>query len=272
MTAPVAVAAARTAGAGTAGRAAASRAATGATGGRHAATAGRTGAAQGGRGARHAATGQAGRDARQVAGGRGGGDLATGFLLGGGRRGGAAGGAARTGAQRLLIAEFLVCIIVLALSPVARTDGDVNPRQWMKSGTAMCAMFIVLGMVSGIGPRSARVAAAIGGLVALVLLVDQRSIFGVITNRLQAKESMPGAGSPDGTLPDGTGSIVDSFGSGPGSATPNIPGGPFGGVGPGLGPFPGGPFAPEQGFIRSLPGRTGTGVGNAAAGFLAGFR
>lgn len=109
-----------------------------------------------------------------------------------------------TGAQKILVAEFILCILILGLSPLVQ-DNEKSPRSWMKSGSAMCGVFIILGMVSAIGPKAGRAAAALGGLVTLVLFVDQRGLFGVIAERLTTAEEQdaqlndPTAGG-DGTL------------------------------------------------------------------------
>lgn len=153
-----------------------------------------------------------------------------------GKRGGRAGarsastGSAPGSAQRILIAELLVCVIVLALSPLSSPEGSVSAKDWMKRGTAVAALFIILGMVANVGPRSGRVAAAFGGIVALVLLIDQRSIFAVMTDKLRTL----GADKPSSIAPgDGPGgSDVGTWNPGP---IPNLPGVP--GI-PGLPPMP----------------------------------
>lgn len=93
-------------------------------------------------------------------------------------------GGPRSSAQRLLVAEFVICIVILALSPIAAPAGSVAGKDWMKRGSAMCGLFLVLGLVSAIGPRAGRVAAAFGGIATVTLLVDQRSIFGVLVDKL----------------------------------------------------------------------------------------
>lgn len=91
-----------------------------------------------------------------------------------------------TAYRRALVAEFLLCIIVLALHPLSNPEGETNAREWMKRGTAMCGVFILLGMVSSIGPKAGKAAAALGGLLTVVLVVDQRGIFGVLASKLNA--------------------------------------------------------------------------------------
>jgi hypothetical protein len=121
------------------------------------------------------------------------------------------------GARRALIAEFLICILILALSPVARPAGDVKPADWMKRGSAMCGVFILLGMTSSIGPRAARAAVALGGLITLALLLDQREIFGVLTKRLKKDDT---AGIVEDDTPE------DDTPAQPIPVTPGLPRGP----------------------------------------------
>jgi hypothetical protein len=132
---------------------------------------------------RGAATQAAKPAAKAAQAGQGGGrvasaaDGAAGYVLGGrGRKSKAA--PSRAGYQRVLVAELLLCTVILALSPMV--DKEIKPGQWMKRGTALCAVFMLLGMVSSVGPKSGRAAGMLGGLITLTLLVDQRSLFGVL--------------------------------------------------------------------------------------------
>lgn len=86
--------------------------------------------------------------------------------------------------RRALIAEFVICIILLALSPLAKPQGDLSAKKWMTKGSAMCLLFIILGLIGATGPRTQKVTAAFGALVTIALLIDQRSIFGVLVNSL----------------------------------------------------------------------------------------
>lgn len=119
------------------------------------------------------------------------------------------------GSRRALLAEFTVCILILALSPLARGEGETKPKDWMKRGSAMCGVFILLGMVSGIGPRAARVSVAIGGLITLALLVDQREVFGVLTTKLKSTGSDDQA---EGVGPGTSGGTSSGSSGGDGSA------------------------------------------------------
>ncbi len=80
--------------------------------------------------------------------------------------------------RRALIAEFVVCVLLLGLSPLAKGSGEMGPVRFMKRGSATCALFVILGLLSSAGRGAARAGAAFGGLVTLVLLVDQREAFG----------------------------------------------------------------------------------------------
>lgn len=126
--------------------------------------------------------------------------------------------AERGSGTRLLIAEFVACMIILGLSPLAQKDGQaVAPKDWMKRATAICALFVILGTVAAVGPKTAKTASAFGGLVLLVLMVDQRSIFGVIAAKLK------------------TTGTADVTSSGPPLDTTAPPSGNGGGVWPGQG-------------------------------------
>lgn len=107
--------------------------------------------------------------------------------------------------RRMLIAQFIVCMLLLGMSPLAKKAGEMGPVRFMKRGTATCFMFIVLGLISSFGAGAARAAAMFGGLVTIVLLVDQREAFGKVATLLAAEdkhevvEVHPGVGPDDST-------------------------------------------------------------------------
>lgn len=90
--------------------------------------------------------------------------------------------------RRMLIAEFLVCVMMLALSPLAKKSGEMGPVRFMKRGSATCAFFIILGLISSAGRGAARASSMFGALVVLVLLVDQREAFGKLATILNATD------------------------------------------------------------------------------------
>lgn len=124
--------------------------------------------------------------------------------------------------QRLLVAEFVICSLILALSPLTDRHKVDTPAVWMKRATAICALFIVLGLVGTGGPKSAKVAASFGGLVTLVLLLTDRDVLVVIADRMGAP---PGAGPRGPGSDDGTAGPTGGGGTGTGSAPPPDDGG-----------------------------------------------
>jgi hypothetical protein len=88
--------------------------------------------------------------------------------------------------RKWLIAEFLICVILLGLSPLAKKPGEMGPIRFMKRGSATCAFFVILGLVSAGGKGAAKAAATFGALVTLVLLVDQREAFGKLATTLNS--------------------------------------------------------------------------------------
>ncbi|MFJ8719744.1 hypothetical protein ACIRD9_42535 [Streptomyces violaceus] len=107
--------------------------------------------------------------------------------------------------RKWLIAEFLICVILLGLSPLAKKPGEMGPIRFMKRGSATCAFFIILGMVSAGGKGAAKAAAMFGFLVTLVLLVDQREAFGKLAKTLNSTpedEAADAAAANDQLGPD----------------------------------------------------------------------
>jgi hypothetical protein len=117
--------------------------------------------------------------------------------------------AGRGSAQQLLVAEFIVCMILLALSPMS-SDKEIAPKDWMKRGSAMCALFLVLGLVSHGSAAVAKVCAAFGGIVTVALLVDQRSVFAVIAEKLKTTGT---ATPPEEGPPESVGSGLGQAGA-----------------------------------------------------------
>jgi len=120
-------------------------------------------------------------------------DLLSGAGLGSLSRGRGKSSGRATGARRLLVAEFVLCMVVLAFSPL--TGKVPAASKFMKRGSAIMALFFLLGLISSAGRQASRAAAGFGGLVTLVLLISDRSIFTVLTAKFQ-----PGVGETDSDL------------------------------------------------------------------------
>lgn len=104
--------------------------------------------------------------------------------------------------RRVLIAEFIVCVIMLGLSPLAKGAGEMGPVRFMKRGSATCGLFIILGLISSGGRGAARAASAFGGLIVIVLLVDQREAFGSLATLLTADDEGDAEKASAGLGPD----------------------------------------------------------------------
>lgn len=124
------------------------------------------------------------------------GDVSTGAGLGSlldGKRSRGSGWKSGSGsAKKLLVAEFILCMVVLGFSPLADKNKQGTPAGFMKRGSAIMGVFFVLGLISTAGRGAARTSAAFGGLVTLVLLISSRSIFTVLATKLA-----PGVGETD---------------------------------------------------------------------------
>ena len=119
----------------------------------------------------------------------------------------------RSPATRALIAEFLLCTIVLALSPLGVPEEDEpSPGQWARRGSAIVGVFLLLGLISAAGPRAGKAAAMFGGLVTLVLVIDQKSVFVAIARAVNRQDT----GSD---LGEGVADVITSPGATVGGAT-----------------------------------------------------
>jgi uncharacterized membrane protein len=97
---------------------------------------------------------------------------------------------ASLGARRLVVAEFLICMIVIALSPLTDKHKDESPITFMRRMTATMALFLILGLLSGAGPGAGKVAAGFGGLVSVAVALSNRDLFMKIGD-LFGKSSAP---------------------------------------------------------------------------------
>lgn len=111
---------------------------------------------------------------------------AAGAVLGG--AGGALGGAkakkayklamhSNLGARRVIVAEFMICMVVIGFSPLTDRKKEELPTTFMRRMTALMALFFILGMMSAGGRAMARFAAGFGGLVTVALVVSNRDLF-----------------------------------------------------------------------------------------------
>ena len=161
-----------------------------------------------------------------------------------------------TSAVKLLKAEFVLCMVILGLSPLADQSGEEGLKDALKRCAACMGVFFLLGLVSAGGPRPAKAAAGFGGLMTIALALSSRDVFGAVASRIQ--EGFSGAptqplggvgddtlGMPDvsgasaGTGPDGS-TLSDLGGGGLGPGGTPMGGGMGGGLGPGGTPFGGG--------------------------------
>lgn len=127
--------------------------------------------------------------AGDVAKGAGLGSLLPDLPGGGGKSRGSGSGSS---AKKLLIAEFILCMVILGFSPLAKKSKGDTPAGFMKRGSAIMGCFFILGLLTTAGRGPARAAAAFGGLITLVLLISSRSIFSVLAGKLA-----PGVGETD---------------------------------------------------------------------------
>lgn len=119
--------------------------------------------------------------------------------------------------RRMLVAEFVVCTIILALSPLSAKHKDDDVVKWMARGGAISLVFLVLGLVAAISDKAGRVAAAMGLTIMVGLLVSDADVFQNFLAGLQVPKRRedgitPGTGDTDvppstQTPPDATGGV-----------------------------------------------------------------
>lgn len=108
------------------------------------------------------------------------------------------------GGNRVLVAEFVACMVVVGLGPLLnQTD---SAAAWLKKGAAVTGVFMVLSLIASGGARASRICAAFGGLVTLGLLVNDRALFTRIVDLLG------GAGGADTTEEEDVSEINEILG------------------------------------------------------------
>jgi len=158
---------------------------------------------------------------------------ATGAVVGG--AGGAVSGAkakkaykaamrAGTGnARKVIVAEFAICAVIAALSPM--TDTAKAPTSWMKRMTAIMGLFFILGLISAGGRGASRAAAGFGGIVTVALLISERDVLVKLASVFRTRDetiSGRGPGPSDDDLIAAGGAIGDwDIGWNPASGGPS---------------------------------------------------
>lgn len=111
-------------------------------------------------------------------------------------------GSKKTG-SKALVAEFVICMLILLLSPLTHSGADVTVAKFMKKGSATAGVFVILGFVSAGGGTARKVAQGLGLLMTLTVLLNERSVFGEIVKAVSGEGvSIPkpagAAGGDDG--------------------------------------------------------------------------
>lgn len=155
------------------------------------------------------ATGGRGQRVSDAAAGAGASSLIDGGQLRRAGRGAARAVAPASSARRVLVAEFTVCMVVLAFSPLTDKNRGEKPGAFMKRASATMGVFFILGIIATGGRGASKAAAGFGGLVTLVLLISQRSIFTVLTSKLGKGV---GEDDPDSEGIPNIGEIIEDIG------------------------------------------------------------
>lgn len=132
-------------------------------------------------------------------------------------KGGGGSGPKHSHAGRVLIAEFIGCLAIVALSGLTDKHKDDSPGDLIKRLSGVTALFVLLGLLSSGGRSAGRIAAAFGGVVTVTLLVSDRDVLTVITNRFGTPSSTGAAGPDDSgtvTVANPTAATVPGLGGG----------------------------------------------------------
>lgn len=84
---------------------------------------------------------------------------------------------ASLGARRAVVAEFMACMVVIGLSPLTDKRKQETPATFMRRMTAVMALFLILGLISGAGRGAGKFAAGFGGIVTVAVVISNRDLF-----------------------------------------------------------------------------------------------
>lgn len=93
-----------------------------------------------------------------------------------------------TGARKMLVTEFVVCSVILALSPLSGKHGTDDVHAWIRRWFAITGLFFMLGLAATGGDKIGRIAAASGAIVTAALLFNDADVF---TNLMSHLASQP---------------------------------------------------------------------------------
>lgn len=156
--------------------------------------------------------------------------------------------------QRVLFAEFLLCVFILLCSPLTDKHREEGAGVFIRRGSAILALFFILALIGSGGPRAARAAAGLGGLVSVSLLVSSRSIFVTLAAQFNARGEPANAGdfavgetAPESWAPGSVAPGTPTPAPAPGATTPGTGGPGNAQPNPQPGPAPSVPGVPDPG-------------------------
>lgn len=109
-----------------------------------------------------------------------------------------------SGARKTLVTEFVICSIILALSPLSKKHGTDSVHQWLMRGMGISGLFLVLGLTATASDRAGRLAAATGAVITVALVVNDNDVFMALlayitgnsnSGNIAPSEQTPGGGA-----------------------------------------------------------------------------
>ena len=119
-------------------------------------------------------------------------------------------GRAVKGAPRVLMAEFLACLVIVAAKPFEKTGDSARISEGsIGQFAAVMILFFILALVGGTSDKSQKIANLFGALVTLGLLLKNTASIKSVTASITAgaKPKAPAAATGADTAPQGGGPI-----------------------------------------------------------------
>lgn len=127
--------------------------------------------------------------------------------------------------SKLVLAEFVACMVILALSPLSSGGtNDLTKKgsvDMMLKATALSFIFFILALVAAGGQTASKIAATFGGVITLGYLVSNGDVFGQIAKLFGgAREGVAGPAKTGGAIEGIAGPVISAVGGAPSASGP----------------------------------------------------
>jgi hypothetical protein len=108
------------------------------------------------------------------------------------------------GAPRVLMAEFLACLVIVAAKPFEKTGDNAKISEGsIGQFAAVMILFFILALFGGVSGKTQKIANLFGGLVTLGLLFKNTATLKHVSGSITASTKAPATPAATGTIQAG---------------------------------------------------------------------